>query len=480
MSETPSPVIVWFRQDLRLADNPALAAAAASGAPVLPLFILDETPGVRPLGGAAKWWLERSLAALGSALDASGARLLLRRGAAGDVLSAVARQSGARTVLWNRLYDAGSVARDTAVKARLTDEGLTCASHNAALLNEPWTIKTGAGEPFKVFTPYWRSARESALSAEPLPSAASLRPARSGLASDALADWGLYLGQPDWAAGFGDWTPGEAGAAARLDAFVESALDDYASSRDRPDRLGTSRLSPHLHFGEIGPRQVLARVMAAAAAGDVSHAQADKLAAELGWREFNHQLLFHRPEMARHSFNAAFDAFPWRDDPEGLRAWRQGRTGYPIVDAGMRELWSTGWMHNRVRMVVASFLTKHQLIDWRHGEAWFWDTLLDADIANNIANWQWVAGSGADAAPYFRIFNPTLQGERFDPKGDYVRRWVPELARLPASAIHSPWRLGDTSLADAGVVLGRSYPHPVVDHQMARTRALAAYRELQG
>ena len=429
-------VIVWFRQDLRLADNHALAQAALTGAPIVALYILDETPGMRAIGGAGRWWLHQSLAALAASLRAAGSRLVLRRGAALQVLAEVVEETGAAEVYWNRVHDPAGIARDTQIKAELA---ATCHSFAGGLLNEPWEVRTAAGGPYQVFTPYWRAAAgRTALSAG-LPAPARLPALERGPRSDALCAWTLQPRSPDWAAGFSEWQPGESGATAKLHAFLDGAASDYADGRDIPSSEGTSRLSPHLHFGEIGPGQVWRAVQDAAAARIIGQRQAEVFLKELGWREFNHQLLFHRPDIERGNFNAAFDAFPWRLDPPGLAAWRAGSTGYPIVDAGMRQLWATGWMHGRVRMIVASFLTKHLLIDWRPGEAWFWDTLVDADVANNVCNWQWTAGCGADAAPFFRIFNPTLQGQRFDPDGDYVRRWLPELERLPAKFIHQPW-----------------------------------------
>ncbi len=476
--DTPAgPIIVWFRQDLRLTDNPALAAAIDSGQPIVPLYVLDETPGVRPMGGAALWWLDKSLQALGGALERVGASLVLRRGAAQSVLDDVIAETGATGVFWNRLYDAGSIARDKAIKTALSSRGLKAESFNAALLNEPWTIKTGAGDFYKVFTPYWRTARGQVEvhPAQPLPPRLQACKARS----DRLEAWGLHPHSPDWSSGFAAWTPGEAGAQAGLDRFLDEALPAYPTARDLPGVAGVSRLSPHLHFGELGPRQVWRAVQARTATGHGLDGAADKFLAELGWREFNHHLLFHNPDLASRNFRPEFDAMVWRDDPEGLQAWQRGLTGYPLVDAGMRELWSTGFMHNRVRMVAASFLIKDLMIDWRVGEAWFWDTLVDADIAQNAANWQWVAGSGADASPYFRVFNPSSQGERFDPLGAYVRRWVPELARLPDAVLHTPWTAKPEQLAAAGVTLGKTYPRPILDHAAARERALAAYAALR-
>jgi deoxyribodipyrimidine photo-lyase len=468
----PAPVILWFRRDLRLSDNPALDAAIGTGRPIIPLFVLDETEGVRAPGAAALWWLDKSLAALAEGLEGLGARLVLRRGPAGRIIEDLAKEAGAAGVYWSRLYDPGVVDRDTALKASLKAGGIDAVSCNASLLAEPWEVATKGGQPFKVFTPFWRAARPGISPGPARPAPAKLPAPDTWPRSDRLESWRLHPTAPDWSTGFG-WTPGEAGAQARLDDFVKDGLADYPLGRDRPDRDGSSRLSPHLHWGEVGPRQVWRRVEAAVARGAATEKAAETFLAELGWREFNHQLLFHRPDMAMANMKPAFDSLSWRVAPEELEAWKRGRTGYPIVDAGMRQLWATGWMHNRVRMIVGSFLVKDLLIDWREGERWFWDTLVDADAANNAGNWQWVAGSGADASPFFRIFNPTSQGERFDPHGHYVRRWVPELAGLPDAHIHSPWT------APAGLAHD-DYPNRIVDHGRARERALAALKATHG
>ena len=475
---TVAPVIVWFRQDLRLTDNPALAAALSKGRAVIPLYVLDETPGVRAPGGASLWWLDKSLAALDASLKAAGSRLILRQGNALTVLEDLRRETGADMVMWNRLYDAGAIARDKGIKAALNDEGVEATSHNGGLLNEPWEIRTGQDGPYRVFTPYWRAARAATrdLPAHPRPSEIPA-PARWPR-TERLVDWGLHPSAPDWSGGFDDWQPGEAGAKARLDDFLDGALSSYGEDRDRPDREGTSRLSPHLHFGEIGPRQVW-RAMHLALAKGANSGQADKFLSELGWREFNHHLLFYNPDLPTENLKPEFNTMGWRDDAAGFAAWTKGLTGYPIVDAGMRELWATGFMHNRVRMIAGSFLIKDLLIDWRRGEAWFWDTLVDADMAQNSANWQWVAGSGADASPWFRVFNPVTQGEKFDPNGAYVRRWVPEIAGLPDAVIHAPWKASEVDLRRAGVIPGKTYPVPVVEHAGARLRALDAFKMLK-
>jgi deoxyribodipyrimidine photo-lyase len=464
-----SPLLVWFRQDLRLADNPALRDAISAGAPVIPVYVLDdETPGAWAAGGASRWWLHHSLTALASDLGRLGLRLILRRGRARTCLDALIAETGASGVFWNRCYERFAIARDKAIKADLESRGIAAKSFNANLLFEPWTVVSKSGTPFRVFTPFWKACLAAESPAMPLPTPSRATAPATWPASDALGDWNLLPTNPDWAAGFSTWTPGEAGGQARLAVFIARALGGYAGLRDRPDLEATSRLSPHLHFGEISPRQCFH-----------AGAASSKFLAELGWREFAYHLLFHIPDLPETALRAEFRGFPWRDDDLRLRAWQRGRTGYPVVDAGMRELWRTGWMHNRVRMIAASFLVKHLLLPWQAGQAWFWDTLVDADLASNSASWQWVAGCGADAAPYFRVFNPMLQGAKFDPDGAYVRRFVPELSALPNEYLHAPWQAPADILRRAGVELGATYPKPIVDHGEARVRALAAFRSLK-
>ncbi len=479
-----TPALLWFRQDLRLQDNPALDAAVARGGPVVPVFIFDPAgEGHWAPGGASRWWLHHSLAALDAALRERGSRLIVARGASGEVLRTLVRETGAGAVFWNRRYEPAAIARDAAIKAEFAAAGLEVKSFNSALLNEPHTIANKQGRPFQVFTPYWRHCLD-------LPVTAPTKFTRTTV--PAPASWPESLGLDElklrpsipWDSGFGEaWQPGEAGAAKRLKHFVMRAMAGYADERNRPDRDGTSMLSPWLHFGEISPRQVWAAVQARSKASGVFPPSngARVFLSEIGWREFAHHLLYHFPQTPERPLREEFARFPWAEDAGGakLRAWRRGRTGYPIVDAGMRQLWHTGWMHNRVRMVVASFLVKHLRLSWTHGAAWFWDTLVDADLASNTLGWQWSAGCGADAAPYFRVFAPVLQGVKFDPEGDYVRRWVPELARLPAEHIHAPWEAPAAVLAAAGVKLGESYPRPIVDHRTAREEALAAFKQLR-
>ncbi len=474
-SNDSAPSIMWFRRDLRMSDNPALTAACARGAPVVCLYVLDEG-GDWPMGAASRWWLHHSLKALAATLQTSGVSLVLRQGPGAAVIEDLAAETGAGAIFWNRCYEPSAVARDTLVKERLRRRGLEARSFNANLMREPWEIKTKSGEPYKVFSDYWRACALAGEPSAPLPPPPSIPRYDQPLASDGLQDWALTPTRPDWAGGLrATWTPGEIGAQDRLAAFLDGPVAWYGEDRDRPDRPHTSRLSPHLHFGEISPRQVWRATRALG--GHTS--DSEKFLSELGWREFSHHLLFHFPTLPQDNLRPAFDAFPWATDADGLEAWRRGATGYPIVDAGMRELWTTGWMHNRVRMIAASFLVKDLLLPWQAGEAWFWDTLVDADLAANAASWQWVAGSGADAAPYFRIFNPVLQGEKFDPDGVYVRRWAPELSRLPAKWIHKPWMAPPAVLEAAGVRLGHTYPWPVIDHSAARERALSAFEQIK-
>lgn len=461
------PVIMWFRQDLRTRDHAALNAATAAGE-VICLYVLDdETPGQWRWGGASRWWLHRSLQSLSKNL-----KLVLRRGRADAVIADVIKESGAGAVYFTRDYSPWSPALERRVKDVCENAGATCHRFGGYLLHEPESIRNGSGEPYKVYTPF---SRACFAAGEPRLPAAAAKPSmwQGNVSSGNLQDWNLLPKHPDWSKGFETvWQPGEEGAKAGLSRFLGEGLAQYAEGRDRPDQSFTSRLSPHLHWGEVSPAQCWAAVR-----GAMSHAQGkldvagEKYLKEILWREFSTHILHHWPELPHAPFREEFSAFPWRTDPESRRKWQQGVTGYPIVDAGMRELWATGTMHNRVRMIAASFLTKDLLVSWAEGAKWFWDTLVDADIASNSANWQWVAGCGVDAVPYFRIFNPVLQGEKFDPDGAYVRRWVPELCELPSNVVHRPW--------EAPSHLRNNYPEPMIDRGFARNRALAALKQLK-
>ncbi|MFJ6427970.1 cryptochrome/photolyase family protein [Microbacterium maritypicum] len=431
-----SPSIVWFRDDLRLADNPALRAAIERGEAVIALYVLDEeSPGIRALGGAARWWLHHSLASLDERLRERGGALVLRRGPAERIVRETVTEVGAGAVYWNRRYGGAERAIDSALKASLRAEGLEVASFAGSLLHEPWTVTTGSGTHYSVFTPFWRACLALPAPRAPLPEPRTVEGPQRTPATEALKDWSLLPTAPDWADGLREtWEPGEPAARRRLRHFLDEDLGHYDRARDEPASGATSRLSPHLRWGEISPFTVWHEAVGVDGAGG--------FLSELGWREFAWHTLYHSPDLASENLRPEFDAFPWPPlDPTHLDAWQHGETGVPLVDAGMRELWHTGYMHNRVRMVVASFLVKNLLIDWRRGEEWFWGTLVDADEASNPFNWQWVAGSGADAAPYFRVFNPELQAKKFDPQNLYISRWA---ADAPAEPIVD---LGDTRKA---------------------------------
>jgi deoxyribodipyrimidine photo-lyase len=463
--------VVWFRRDLRTGDNPALTWAAARGK-IVPVYVLDDvTPGPWRIGAAQRWWLHHSLATLKSRLGG----LVIVAGDPRELVPDIATRLHADAVVWNRTYEPWAAERDGAVSTALRQRGVEMATLDGGMRAEPWEVSNGGG-PYKVFSAYWRAAQKRPLQ-PPLPTPTELDVAHPPGIGVSLAALGLLPVRPNWALGWEDlWQPGEAGAEARLRHFLAHGLDGYASLRDRPDLDHTTRLSPHLHMGEISSRQVLAALRDTRNGSEADHT---KLASEIGWREFAWHIQHFFPEFHERHWRSGFDAYPYRNDPDVLAAWQRGQTGYPLVDAGMRQLWQTGWMHNRVRMVVASFLTKHLMIDWRKGEAWFWDTLVDADLANNAMGWQWVAGSGVDAAPYFRVFNPAAQGARFDPDGAYVRRWCPELAGLPTAHLHAPWEAPPLVLTAAGVRLGETYPTPIVEHGAARAEALAGYQRMR-
>ena len=477
MSENAPPVIVWFRQDLRLLDNPALDAAANMQQPILPVYVLDdESAGDRRSGEASRWWLHQSLESLNASLDGA---LLCFKGNAQEIIPRLAKNTGADAVFWNRRYEPWCISRDKVIKSELQQAKISVRSFNGSLLFEPWNVTKADGSPYKVFTPYFRKGclQNSPEPRRPLPvpEGYELYRERGG---EVPGDLDL-MPSINWYEGIAErWTPGEEAALQRLDSFLETTLNEYADGRDRPDLPLTSRLSPHLHFGEVSPNTVWHA--AKKCADSVTEENLDRFLVELGWREFSYALLYYFPSMVTENLQKKFDRFPWRQDEADLERWQRGTTGYPMVDAGMRELWQTGYMHNRVRMITGSFLVKNLMLDWRAGERWFWDTLVDADQANNIAGWQWVAGSGADAAPYFRIFNPVSQGRKFDPDGEYVRRYVPELAGLPKKYIHAPWEAPANVLDDAGVSLGDNYPGPMVDIKPSRERALAAFKSISG
>ena len=467
-----APVIFWFRRDLRLRDNPALTAAVSTGQPLILLYI-DETDREREWGGAKKAWLHYSLASLESSIKEKGGQLVRRQGPAEAVLDDVIEAASADAVFWNRRYQADAIERDSNIKSSLKERGLKVETFNGALLTEPWEIETKTGGYYKVFTPYWRSASQvigpRVASSPPLDAPKALKCFEGNIGSDKFdylpnsLDWDDKIMK--------SWSVGEDAAHQRLAEFLDKSVDDYGEERDIPsNKSGTSQLSPHLAAGEISPRQIWK-------ASRDSGKNVDKFLSEIGWREFSYVLLYHNPKLASENYKTDFNKFDWKEDESLLLAWQKGQTGYPFVDAAMRQLWQTGWMHNRLRMITASFLIKHLLTDWRRGEDWFWDTLLEADPASNAASWQWVAGSGADAAPYFRIFNPFGQGEKFDKTGEYVREFVPELKGLPNKYIHQPWTAPKDILDKAGVKLGETYPKPIVEHKMARERALAAYKD---
>ncbi|MEM9414839.1 MAG: deoxyribodipyrimidine photo-lyase [Planctomycetota bacterium] len=479
--------IVWLRQDLRLADHPALCFAARRGA-VVPVFIdSPEEEGAWPTGGARKWWLHQSLAALRDALEKKGSRLIFRQGPALETLLQIAQDADADTVVWHRRYEPAAIERDKQVKRGLADAGLDAKSFNGHLLFEPWELETKQGRPYQVFTPFHRAMQQLPEPDSPLDPPKKLEPPAKWPRQTPLEDLGL-MPEIKWYQGMANtWTPGEQGGAEQLSGFVNDPVADYLETRDTPSEQGTSRLSPYLHHGEVSVRQAYhaARKRTTGNAGAALKHNAYGYLRQLAWRDFGYHLLYHFPQTPDQPLREKYADFPWidveyEDGHAAFAAWKKGKTGYPIVDAGMRELWHTGWMHNRVRMVVASFLVKHLLIDWREGAKWFWDTLVDADLANNTLGWQWAGGCGADAAPYFRIFNPMLQGEKFDCEGVYVRKWCPELKDVPAKYTHKPWEAPHLVLQQASVTLGEGYPEPIVDHKEARERALDALSEISG
>ncbi len=464
--------IHWFRQDLRLSDNPALDSAAQYET-LIPIYILDEVnSGEFKMGAASKWWLHQSLTKLNESLDG---KLLVYQGNPHEILNKLIEEQEVSYVTWNRCYEPWRIDRDKEIKRNFEDKNLVVESFSASLLWEPWTISKDDGTPYRVFTPFYKKGCLN--SEEPRLPAGKVDLSNlysEGLSSDSITDLNL-LPTIKWYKSFEEeWNPGEIGAEQNLNSFLDSGLLNYKEGRNFPSQEFVSRLSPHLHFGEISPNEVWYRAKTKEGISGIEKSLAH-FHSELGWREFSYYLLYHFPDLPNKNFQEKFDIFPWQENEEFLALWQKGNTGYPIVDAGMRELWQTGYMHNRLRMIVGSFLVKNLLIDWRFGERWFWDCLVDADLASNSASWQWVAGSGADAAPYFRIFNPITQGLKFDPEGEYTKKYVPELRDLPNKYLFSPWEAPENILADAGIELGKNYPKPMVDLKLSRETALEAF-----
>lgn len=472
-----APTILWFRKDLRLADNSALAAAIESGAPIIPVFIWspDEAGDWAP-GAASKWFLQQALESLSEEWGVRGGKLILREGDSLDELRDMIEKTGAQRVFWNRRYESPLRELDAEIKKTLREDGIDVQSFNSALLNEPHTASTGTGKPYKVYTPYWRKVKDRKIEPVAEPDFEALQFPESYPQTVALDRFGL-LPEKQWYRKFYQhWEVSEAAAMERLDTFLEQPVEDYNDARDIPSEDGTSSLSPYLHWGLIGPRQVMSALFQK---HDLRVTGPQVFAKEIYWREFAYNVLYHFPGTPDAPLHEKYSDFPWEPDAEALKRWQRGQTGYPIVDAGMRQLYETGWMHNRVRMVVSSLLVKHLLQDWREGARWFWDTLVDADLASNTLGWQWSAGCGADAAPYFRVFNPITQGQKFDPDGDYVRKWVPEIAKLPNKFLHEPWEAPAGILEYAGVELGKDYPEPIIEHKKGRERALAALEQFK-
>lgn len=470
-----APIIVWFRKDLRLEDQPAFYFACKQERPILPLFIWSpEEETEWPLGEASQWWLHHSLSQFTQDLKEKGLELIIRTGKSLDCLMEIIKESGADQVVWNRRYELESIKRDSFLKTSLHQKGIKAQSFNGSLLFEPVTIQNKQKKPFQVFTPFWKHCLSLSADLSPLPIPPTIKPYKEHLNSRSVEELNL-LPKISWDLGLKKtWTPGTLGAKQHLTFAIQQVVVQYKQMRDFPAIRGTSQLSPYLHWGEISPRLIWQAVSQTITPSEV----AEPYLRQLGWREFAHHLLYHFPHTPTQPLREEFTRFPWKKNETHLEAWKKGRTGYPIVDAGMRELWETGWMHNRVRMIVGSFLVKDLLIHWMEGARWFWDTLVDADLANNTLGWQWVGGCGADAAPYFRIFNPITQGVKFDPNGDYVRKWVPELSSLSNDWIHSPWEAPSDVLRGAGISLGIHYPHPIVDHKQARDEALEALKSI--
>ncbi len=470
--------IIWFRQDLRIHDNPALNHAVSSGLPVMALYILDDVTSKQwSLGSASRWWLHHSLEKLSLDLSTLNIPLILRSGKSKIIIEELLQQQEIKLFSWNRCYEPFAIERDKEIKNLLQKHEIDVQSFNGSLLQEPWQVLNQQQNFFKVFTPFWKACLKqfqlSPLIAKPKKQALINNELIKKFHSEHLDDWKLLPTKPNWAQKFHTiWQPGEQGAHKQLKSFLKNNINQYADLRDRPDLNATSSLSPHLHFGELSPKQIWHAVLQGVLEQEINTKQSEMFLRQLGWREFSYHLLYHIPTLATENLRKNFDLFPWQHDEKLLKVWQKGQTGYPIIDAGMRQLWQVGYMHNRVRMIVASFLTKDLLIHWSIGEEWFWDTLVDADLANNAASWQWVAGTGADAAPYFRIFNPILQGKKFDPNGDYVKYWIPELKHVDVKFIHEPWLLPEALQV-------KNYPKPIISHEFARDRALQSYDKVK-
>ncbi len=477
--------LIWFRQDLRISDNPALFEAIKNSKSVTAIYILDDKKNskIRKLGGASKWWLHYSLKDLAENLSKNyNINLIIRKGNAKEILAKITQENQIEKIYFNRLYEPYYFQRDNEIENYFQQKNIATESFNASLLVEPWEVKNNNGEYFKVYTHFYKSCLKNINPRSPLKTPEKQdKSYNKNIFSEKLDDLHLTPKSPNWAVSFYDyWQVSEQSAQNRLYNFLENFVFDYDEKRNFPDVEYTSKLSPYLHFGQISPHQILEACELYKTKNPNSINGINKFISEIYWREFSYNLLFNFPKLPDENFRAEFNNFPWNDDKNLLRAWQKGKTGYPIIDAGMRELWHTGWMHNRVRMIVGSLLTKHLLTHWKNGEEWFWDCLVDADLANNTASWQWVSGSGADAAPYFRIFNPIMQGEKFDPKGVYVRKWLPELKHLPNEFIHKPWQASPLILKASGVELGKDYPMPIVNMEAGRAKALEAYQIMRG
>jgi len=479
MESISQPVVFWFRRDLRLADNPALRWAADTGRPIICIYIHDAEN--LSIGSASKWWLHHSLKSLSASIEGCGAELHLFTGKTEDVIERVLTKTKARCIAWNRRYEPDSIKLDKKIKADLQAKDIMVYSAAGNLCHEPWTVAREGKHPYKVFTAYWRASLKH--ESQPIsPKVTKLSHYDKKVPGTVALKKLALLPTRDWADEFDSmWIPGEKGADRALKRSVESRIADYDTARDIPAVAGTSQLSPHLAFGEISPRQINATIARKVAEGSlIDDDNTETFRKEIGWREFAYHLMYHFPPTIDGPLDVRFENFPWKKvSKKTLGRWQHGQTGIPLVDAGMRQLWQTGWMHNRVRMVVGSLLIKNMGYHWQHGADWFWDTLLDADLASNTMGWQWVAGSGADAAPYFRVFNPVRQGERFDPEGKYVRHWVPEIANLPNKHIHSPWTASPTELQEAAIMLGKTYPKPIVDLKVTRKDALDRFAAIK-